>query len=377
VIHHSLNSAGGGERVAIHTVKLLLEMGFDVTLATTEKTDWRRVESILGVKLPRRPREVYLLPHRLPAFGIYQRLMTSLHVARLKPGADLVINTHGDVLLVQADITYLHFPVLAYWYRGYLKPWFKYLKSVFWRIYFTPYKFAEDILAYRAYSNSILLTNSRYSRQAIRELFGRDALIVYPPVEIEDYAKLAEVEDREDAVVYIARFSEEKNNHVLVYLAKVMPKVKFFLIGSAVGKGLSYLRYCLYLKRKLGVDNIYILPNLPHTEKLRILARCKVYVHLFPTEHFGISVVEALAAGLVPVVPKESGSWTDIVEEGRYGLGYERLSIEELSELVDRALDMWSPRRARLGLEQARKFSAENFYARMRRVVELAARRLV
>jgi len=148
IIHKALNSTGGGERVAVHTIKLLMDMGFDVVLATTEPTNWKRVKSILGVELPKKPKEVNLLPFRIPAFGIYQRLATNLLLGKIRKLADIVINTHGDMLMVPADVTYLHFPILAYWYRGRLKPWLKYLRSTFWRIYFTVWQLSSRYTKY-------------------------------------------------------------------------------------------------------------------------------------------------------------------------------------------------------------------------------------
>jgi len=121
ICHRSLNSAGGGERVALHIIKLAQDMGFDVELATTEPTDWDHVQNIIGIQLDRIPKEHSLLPFRLRAFGIYQRFLTGVHASRLRRRSNLTVNTHGDVMALPADMTYLHFPVLAYWRRGELK----------------------------------------------------------------------------------------------------------------------------------------------------------------------------------------------------------------------------------------------------------------
>lgn len=112
VIHNSLNSIGGGERVCLHIVKALMEAGFDVSLATVERTNWGKVLDVMGIDLPKIPRE-YTITRELRIFGIYQRSLTTLHVARFRKRFNLIINTHGDVMLLPTDITYLHFPVFA------------------------------------------------------------------------------------------------------------------------------------------------------------------------------------------------------------------------------------------------------------------------
>ena len=48
VIHNSLNTCGGGERVCIAIIEALKEMDFNTTLGTVEPTDWVRVKRLLG-----------------------------------------------------------------------------------------------------------------------------------------------------------------------------------------------------------------------------------------------------------------------------------------------------------------------------------------
>ena len=371
VVHHSLNSAGGGERVALHLIRLLQDMGHEVHLACVEKTNWDYVQKVIGVRLRYIPREHPLFPVRLRVFGIYQRALTSLHVLRFRSKFDLIINTHGDALVAPAHITYLHFPILAYVRLGFLGRYFKYYKSTFWRLYFEPYKVWQFAVAEHAYKNSVVLTNSRYSAYFAKKLFDVDAVVVYPPVEVDQYLKLAERTDREDAVIYIARYSPEKCSHHLIYVAKELPDVKFYLVGAAHGRGLSYYQYCLKLKERLNVKNIEILANVPHEDKLKLLARCKVYVHLYITEHFGIAPVEALASGCMLVVPVNSGTWTDVCEFGKYGIGYHKLDPRELAEKIQEAMNNWRKGFVQKAKEHVKKFSVDSFYERMRKVIEI------
>ncbi len=372
IVHSTLNSAGGGERVALHTIKLLQELGHEVHLACVEKTNWEYVQNVIGIKLREIPREYHLFPISIKMFGIYQRALTSFHVMRLRRKFDLIINTHGDALAVPADVTYLHFPLLAYVKMRVLGKYFKYYKSIFWRLYFEPYKMFQFAFAERSYRNSVILTNSRYSRYFAKKLFDINAIIVYPPVEIRDYLEYCgRSTDREDAVIYIARFSPEKCHHYLIYVAKELPHIKFYLVGAAHGKGLSYYQQCLKLKEKLNVKNVEILPNVPHFEKLRLLAKCKVYVHLYVTEHFGIAPVEALASGCILVVPTNSGTWTDVCDFGKYGIGFRKLDPKEISLKICEALEKWSVGFLQEAARYVRRFSVEEFYRRMQKIVEI------
>ena len=65
-----------------------------------------------------------------------------------------------------------------------------------------------------------------------------------------------------------------------------------------------------------------------------MLAIAKVYLHTQACEAFGMSIVEAMAAGCVPVVPGYGGPWFDILDrrQGEYGYSYD--SLEEAAEVI-------------------------------------------
>ena len=49
ILHNSLNSCSGGERVCLHTIKALQDADYKVVLGVVERTEWDRVLSITGV----------------------------------------------------------------------------------------------------------------------------------------------------------------------------------------------------------------------------------------------------------------------------------------------------------------------------------------
>jgi glycosyltransferase involved in cell wall biosynthesis len=60
-----------------------------------------------------------------------------------------------------------------------------------------------------------------------------------------------------------------------------------------------------------------------------------MYVHMKRFEPFGIAVAEAMHAGAIPIVYKgfTSGPWIDIVDRGKYGIGFR--TIDELAEILE------------------------------------------
>ena len=78
--------------------------------------------------------------------------------------------------------------------------------------------------------------------------------------------------------------------------------VEFFIIGGGNISG---------LKDKEGVR---VFGAVPHQELAKLLSECSVYVHPARFDSFSLAVVEAMAAGLIPVVTKMTGS-KDLVEQ--------------------------------------------------------------
>ena len=78
-------------------------------------------------------------------------------------------------------------------------------------------------------------------------------------------------------------------------------------------------------------------------------------MHPTLNEHFGISIVEAMALGCIPVVHDSGGPREFVNEKFRYE------SVEEAAEKVEKAADYWSPDRAVAISNIAEQFSGNTF----------------
>jgi len=85
------------------------------------------------------------------------------------------------------------------------------------------------------------------------------------------------------------------------------------IVGNMMPDGIGYLNYLEDLVKRYRLDNfIRFEINLRFDRLLDLMRRSKVYVHPLPGEPFGISTVEAMSAGIVPVVP-DIGGHTEFV----------------------------------------------------------------
>jgi glycosyltransferase involved in cell wall biosynthesis len=89
--------------------------------------------------------------------------------------------------------------------------------------------------------------------------------------------------------------------------------------------------------------------HVPRKKMLKIVSECSVYVHPARIEAFGASVVEAMAAGLIPVVTSKTGA-RDLVEL----LDPDLVVREDVDAISRKIIEVWSwksEKRAKLSNE--------------------------
>jgi alpha-1,2-mannosyltransferase len=181
-----------------------------------------------------------------------------------------------------------------------------------------------------------VMTNSTWTLEHITSLWeeGRkerkkgSAVVVYPPVAVEELEKEVEVSEasekkREPALLYIAQFRPEKNHKLILSAfaefkaskSAASKDAKLVLIGSVRDDGDSKRVYELrLLANELQIkDSVEFHLDASWPEILDWLRRASVGVNGMWNEHFGIGVVEYEAAGLISVVHDSGGPKRDIV----------------------------------------------------------------
>jgi alpha-1,2-mannosyltransferase len=393
VVHHRWGY-GGGEAVFYYTIKALADAGFDVTISTVDPPDPRSYLDVIGEPLPSSAKFVRALNIDVRMLTIYKALMSWRHA--YKGSFDVVVVTHGYPYIlgdnVRAPVVYyMHFPavliadrfwnpeVAKYELRGPLSSGFKsFIASIPWWLYFQPY----GLLAGRLYrrlveSISRILVNSTYTLKAFKYSLLRYAnlelgdieehlsrtRILHPPLPRAWELLKLHGNLRLPCVASIGRFSSEKRYDLVLEVARLTPEVTFIIAGGVYGR--ASRAYYQWVRSK-APGNVVVKANIPAHVKNLILSKCTVYLHTMVGEHFGISPLEALAAGMTLVVPEKSGTWTDVCNNGEYCYGYRRPEPKEIAEAVEKALE--KPLRA--PRDHVERFSPERFIKNMVAVVE-------
>jgi len=191
-------------------------------------------------------------------------------------------------------------------------------------------------------------------RERIRRFYGRDAAVVHPPVDVEDFDPTAEKEPRR--FLWAHRLVAYKQPEVVIEAFRGLP---YNLTMVGVGPLEDELRASL-------PPNVELRGWVSREELARLYERASGFVHV-GEEDFGITMVEALAAG-TPVVGLDAGGARDIVRPGEDGILVKRANPESVRTAVRQVAATEWDRRALAA--RAAEFSRERFLERMLDVVE-------
>ena len=176
---------------------------------------------------------------------------------------------------------------------------------------------------------------SNYEKEIVRRDFGiseEDIVVIPNGINVQEIKKAKPFEFDGALILYIGRLEKYKNIHFVIEAMKYLPEDFYFYIG---GKG-NYERNLKNLIYKLGLEGrVRFLGYIPDEEKYRWMKTCSLFVNLSSVEAFGMTVLEALAAGK-PVIVNDKGGLREIAEkfDGVLPVCVERLSAGQLASII-------------------------------------------
>lgn len=191
------------------------------------------------------------------------------------------------------------------------------------------------------------VANSHYIRKRIKKVYGREADVIYPPVDVNKFTLL---EKKDDFYFTASRLVPYKKIDIIVKAFTKMPDKKLVVIGS--GPDLKKMK-------SIATENIELLGYQPDEVLVDYMRRAKAFI--FPAlEDFGIMPVEAQACG-TPVLSLDRGGSAETVIDGKTGMYFHNQLPEDIIETVNKFeenIDVFDPQIIR---KNAERFSTERF----------------
>jgi glycosyltransferase involved in cell wall biosynthesis len=346
VIVHDWLIAGGAEKVVLELHRLFPDAPIYTSYCTPE---WRK-------KLDGKVRTGYL--QYLGGIRKFIPFLRILWFSRLKlKGYDLIISSSGaEAKGVRTPkgalhMAYIHAPTHYYWsrYDEYMKnPGFGRLDPlarIGLKLLLKPLRKWDYAAAQKP---DVLLANSTHTQEGIKKYYGRDSIVVFPPVDTEKFSA-SEALKRKGFVI-----TGRQTPYKRVDLA-VQACTQLDLPLTVIGNGPDHQK----LKAMAG-PTVTFKGFVSDDELRKAISEAEAF--LFPgIDDFGIAPVEAMAAG-TPVIAYKGGGALDYITP-QTGLFFEEQTADSLVAAL-RKFDpkLYSPESIK---KAAERFSIENFRASM------------
>ena len=301
IVHEWLGPFAGSEQVVAAMLEVFPHADLFATIHDPDEMRGTPLE-----RTPVRTSFIQSLPGATKRYRSYLPLMPlAVEQFDLRP-YDLVLSSSHAVakgVLTGADqlhVSYVYTPVRYAWdlYLDYLETGgaSRGIKSLPARLVLHYLRLWDYAAAARA---DVILADSAYVARRIGKIYRRSARVVYPPVEVERYQ--ADV-PREEFYVALSRFVPYKRMGLIV---EAFTRIGKPLIVIGDGPELEKVR------RTAGA-NVELLGYQSDGVKADYLQRARAFVFA-AEEDFGISVVEAQAAGCPVIVYGKGGARETVV----------------------------------------------------------------
>jgi glycosyltransferase involved in cell wall biosynthesis len=165
------------------------------------------------------------------------------------------------------------------------------------------------------------IANSRLVAQRIKRIYGREAFVIPPPIDVQRFQLSNEVDDY---YLVLSRLMPYKRIDVAIEACKRLNR-RLVIIGDGPDRARL---------EKLADDRIEFLGRQPDAIVNYYAARCRAL--LFPGEEdFGMAPLEANAAGR-PVIAYRGGGAIETVEEGKTGVFFDQPDSRTLATAIEK-----------------------------------------
>lgn len=320
ILHDYLNQWGGAERVTETFFEMFPEADLYTLLYDEKKLKGRfkrnlKKTSFLNFPFARNHHRLFI-----PLMPLASNLLKS------KSEYDLVISStagyaKGFGVWGRCHISYCHTPLRYAWEKKYLKNLPLPLKLIS-KIFGNPIRNYLKNWDRRAAENvDLCIANSNFIKEKIKMYYGKEAEVIYPPVDEQIFYK--ENAPEKDFYLMTGRLIYYKRFDLGIQACERLKKKL-----KIAGRGPEEKK----LQKGADPEFVEFLGNVGDSELRALYNAAKALI--FPqVEDFGLVAAEAQICGL-PVIAYNEGGAKEIIEEKKTGIFFEEQTAESLLQAI-------------------------------------------
>jgi len=387
-----LSSKGGGEKVCLALAESLQrDLKCQVYLVAHEKVDLNDLSAYFKLNLD--GIQVILvdfhtlffkLLRRVPLPGRVRNIFLDHRVLQTirKQNFDVFINNCYQSNLPSPTKNGVYMCMFPQRLKG-----SQYSASALKRAYVVVANFLSRLILHPARKNpidtySLITANSAYTQSFIKSLWHKQSSILYPICENMLTRGIA----KEKVILHVGRFfandgeSHHKRQDALVQAFAEMKDLhkagwQLHLAGS-VAEDVGALKYILQLMKAANGIPVFFHFNTPFSELNTLYNQASIYWHATgfgsdpnehpeKQEHFGISTVEAMSTGAIPIVINSAGQKESVVPGEN---GYLWDTLDELRQQTTAVVNLDRKQLEKLASnaqQSAKQFNSKAFDAQV------------
>ncbi len=363
-IHPNCNDCGGGEKVLWIMLKAIINENLRTDLKiniiagnnVSSQEILKKVQQRFNIDFSNsrikieliRLKSSFLLqpfPNLTMLFQIFGQMVFAFELL-LNVYSDMVVDTTGLPFMLPIttifgrsySIAYVHYPMISHdmiaqirqgesgvHSRGFFSRFrlFRFLKLLYYYLILFIYKFTGFFVYYA-------FTNSTWTNNHIKSIWTNLLTdILHPPCSTKLYGSNQNFVNRKNQIMSFAQFRPEKNHRLQIQIFKMvfdrinLNDLTFYILGSIRGPEDREIFNDIYsLIHEKGLQKkVFLVEDPPFEEVKNLMHSSKIGIHTMRDEHFGITIVEMMSAGLLTIAHKSGGPLNDIIGNASMQVG--------------------------------------------------------
>lgn len=169
--------------------------------------------------------------------------------------------------------------------------------------------------------------NSINVQTRLKKYLNRDAIIISPPVETDKFY----YKKNGNFWLSVNRLTNYKRIEMQLKAFEQLPNEKLIILGP-YEKSHHFIKYTEYCK-KIKPKNVEIISKIEREKLIDFYANCKGFITTSKDEDFGITPVEAMAAGKAVIAPNEGG-YKETIINNETGILIDNIDENKLAEAI-------------------------------------------